>query len=163
MGSMIYRAALTLDEVRSPDIRRLHDYWVEHRSGGAIPAKSRIDPADIPSCLAYLTLSEIHRGPFRIRYRLIGTEVAWLRGGDVTGQWLHEIERWGASTIADFLEFYEATAAGSVLLGATRAYWVDGRECAYEWIMLPLSEDGSAVTHCLEMEDPRWGREHGAG
>jgi hypothetical protein len=151
---------LVPDQVRSPDIRRLHEYWNERASGRTFPAKRDIDPSELRSCLPYLTLSEIHRDPLRVRYRLVGTEVVWLRGGDVTGRWLHEIDAWGSANIAHFTDCYAEVAAGRTLVGVTDTLWVNGQERAYEWIMLPLSEDGRSVTHCLEMEDPRWGRDH---
>lgn len=151
---------LAPSQIRSPDIRRLHEYWTDRAAGRLFPAKRDIDPGDLRSCLPYITVSEIHRDPLRVRYRLVGTEVVWLRGSDVTGRWLHEIDAWGGANIARFLDFYTDVAAGRTLLGATDAPWINGQERAYEWIMLPLSEDGVAVTHCLEMEDPRWGRGH---
>ena len=42
-------------------------------------------------CLPYLTLAEIHRDPLRLRFRLVGTEIVQLRGGEFTWRWLEEL------------------------------------------------------------------------
>ncbi len=62
----------------------LFRYWESKRRGQPMPARSEIDPVEIPHLLPYLTLIEgVEGGGFR--YRLVGTEVTQELGRELTG------------------------------------------------------------------------------
>lgn len=71
----------------SPRIRRIWDYWNQKRGDRPMPSRQDIDPLDIPSdLLPGMLLTEVLKEPPWLRYRLVGTAQAALRGRDPTGQ-----------------------------------------------------------------------------
>lgn len=144
---------LHLDEVNSAAIRRVHAYWNALRGSRRFPAKRDIDPAALKSVLPYLLISEVHQAPLRVRYRLVGTEVAHFSGEDFTGKWLHETS-WGADRHAIEQYYVRMLAIGQPTFGIDHFTQVsDGQRKSYEWGMFPLAEDGEHIDHCLAEED----------
>jgi hypothetical protein len=64
----------------------LYRYWLSKRGGRAMPARSDIDPADIPALLPYLCILDKADG--RFRFRLVGSAVAQQFGHDLTGRFV---------------------------------------------------------------------------
>ncbi len=62
----------------------------EKAGARALPDRADLDPAEIPLLLPYILISEVEQ-PFRIRYRLIGTEVVHVTGMNFTGHYLDEL------------------------------------------------------------------------
>jgi hypothetical protein len=146
---------LEQDQLQSVDIVRLYDHWSALRRGREFPAKGDIDPSAIVSCLPFLSIAEIYREPLRIRYRLVGTEIVRLRGGDPTWKWMHELG-WSQETVAEFLTQYDIMLRRrEPIFGVDDILWIDGRPRLYEWALLPLSDDGTTITHCIVIEDLR--------
>ncbi len=145
---------LALSEIGSDKIRQVQDYWARLRSGRRFPAKRDIEPADIKAVLPYVLISEVHRDPLRVRYRLVGTEITHYAGEDFTGRWLHEMN-WG-------VDYTRSVERKYVRMFETREpvfgvdYFVqrtDGQRKPYEWAIFPLAEDGETVDYCLLVED----------
>ncbi len=63
----------------------LHDYWASRRHGSAFPARSDIDPIDIPTLLEHLLLIEVLDQPLDFRYRLVGGHIVHHAGRNVQG------------------------------------------------------------------------------
>ncbi|EKE76938.1 hypothetical protein P24_07036 [Oceanibaculum indicum P24] len=56
-----------------------------------MPARTDIDPVEIPGLLPNLILIDVERGERnRYRFRLYGTEVCAIRGADLTGRYIEE-------------------------------------------------------------------------
>lgn len=147
---------LRLEELRSAGIRLLHDHWRSLRQGDSLPPKRSIEPAAIVPCLPYLSLAEVHRDPLRLRFRLVGTEIVQLRGGEFTWRWLDQLgwkDALVATVLARSADLLERRAP---LFGLGDVVWHDGRRQIYEWTMLPFSEDGVRITHSLTMDDFRF-------
>jgi hypothetical protein len=71
----------------SPRIRRIWEYWDRQRGARPMPARHDIDPLGIPSdLLSGVLLTEVLKEAPWLRYRLVGTGQAALRGHDPTGQ-----------------------------------------------------------------------------
>src|SRR5882724_9456849 len=129
---------LERDQLQSVDIGRLYEHWAAQRQGRAFPSKGDIDPTAIVSCLPFMSIAEIHQEPLRIRYRLVGTEIVRLRGGDFTWKWMHELG-WNQETIAEFLTQYDTMLRRrQPIFGVDDILWIDGRPRLYEWALLPL-------------------------
>ncbi len=144
---------LSLAEVRSSRLRRLHGYWLEKRGRRDFPAKREIDPHDLVPLLPFLSIAEIHRNPFRVRYRLVGTAVVRLHGGEFTGRWLDELP-WPQDAIRRLLaDFRKLAEIRSPLFGTDALEWQDGQLWNYEWAFFPLADDGHTINHCLIIED----------
>ena len=58
--------------------------WDRLKGSAELMAKADVDPFALTPWLPYLTISEFHENPFRLRYRLVGTEV--VRFGDLDPQ-----------------------------------------------------------------------------
>ena len=78
------------DEIDDPVLSELYAYWSGLRRRGETPARGDIDPGEIRHLLPYLILAECHGAGRIFRYRLVGTDVAFARGSDFTGRYLHE-------------------------------------------------------------------------
>lgn len=146
---------LELDELESEGIRLVHAHWDEIRRGRRYPAKRDVDPAAIKPVLPYVMISEVHRDPLRIRYRLVGTEAAHYAGADFTGKWLDETG-WGDDAQAVGKLYAHMLEMGRPIFGVDHFTQLsDGRRMPYEFGMFPLAADGDTVDHCLVVEDYR--------
>lgn len=144
------------DQVTSSSVRELARYWHSKKTAAA-PPRSAIDPLEVPRLLPYLVIAQIERDPFRIRYRLVGTQVVQSHGADFTNRYLDEcnflIER-------ELLECYARVVAACVpvylyfeWLREDRPY-ARGRTGASESGFFPLSSDGATVDMVLSIADP---------
>ncbi len=77
-------------EIENQRLRRLYEYWDEKRAGRRAPARSEIDPTEIPDLLGYVNLLDVQDNPRDYRVRLHGTEVTRMMGREVTGKWCSE-------------------------------------------------------------------------
>jgi hypothetical protein len=69
-----------------PKIRQLADYWLSIHPPLGLPGRQHFEPLAIPSLLPHLFLVNVdHAGP-TFSYRLMGTSLATVYGGDYTGQ-----------------------------------------------------------------------------
>lgn len=53
-----------------------------------VPEQISLDPVDLKQLLAKLIISDVERDQFRIRYRLVGTNVVSAARLDLTGRYL---------------------------------------------------------------------------
>src|SRR3546814_20107151 len=77
-----------------PDIRKLMAYWKTIRPApDLLPGRQHLDPARIVPLLPGNWLLDVHRAPFRLRYRITGTAVVASPGRTLTGLWFDEPHR----------------------------------------------------------------------
>jgi len=107
----VLRRETEIARISSPVIRAIHDYWSSKRHGSALPRWSDIDPTEIPSLLPNLIVAAIEQGPFRVFYRLVGTQIVEFRG-EVTGRYLDAIP-WSAPAARDKVQDSFALVAAS--------------------------------------------------
>ncbi|HVR66316.1 MAG TPA: PAS domain-containing protein [Verrucomicrobiae bacterium] len=146
-----YTGYVMPSEPLTPGLRKLLEYWQTKCSGGRLPTRADIDPADLSFLLPNLFLIDVNMGEEarnRFRFRLFGTELARVHGRDRTGKTFHET-----------LE--EEPADGSVtwatrLVNERIPLFVGGRVryLRKEWLqfenaMLPLQNDGGEVSMIL--------------
>lgn len=127
-----------------PAVRQGYDYWLSIAPPGQLPGRQHIVPEDLAPLLPRILLIEVHRDPLRFRYRVIGTEVAWSRGRDPTGQWLDVLHG----------ENFEAYSARYRYIADTgRATWRRGqslwdrepKHLIVENCLMPLAKNGCIV------------------
>jgi hypothetical protein len=131
--------------IGSPRLIRLLDYWDSRRSGATPPARSDIDPIEIPDLLGSIALIEAEGVPRRLRYRLVGSDLYEAHGGDMTGRYVDEVltPELRAVILAQFAEVLDA--------GAPRLHRIEiddseGNFWRYERLTLPLAgRDGTVV------------------
>jgi hypothetical protein len=144
---------LTRAECTSEKVMRLHDYWQELRAARAMPARRDIDAVQVWSLLPYIHVSEWHENPDRVRYRVAGTEVVASIGKEISGHWLTDFHT-DPKDVDETMRLYRQVIAQRApimgrTLGSMQRLGVD----SFEWILCPLSEDNSAVTHFIGLED----------
>ena len=78
------------DDVRSDMVRSMLQWWLA-KSGGDIPDRDDLDPADLKPLLPNILISDVEHDPFRIRYRLVGTRAREATGFNIVGRYLDEL------------------------------------------------------------------------
>ena len=134
-----------------PSIKQLHDYWLQRRGDRALPRRADIDPLDIPHLLPKVLLVDIERDPFRVRYRVVGTDAAEWQGRDFTGNYVDEVR---FTKPDEILALYRRAAEEKTPTFRSDTWpKPNGVTRAVETAILPLSDDGEHVTQCLAIED----------
>ena len=154
MGSALERVRAVIDE---PRLLRLLDYWLSKRPGNRLPGRADIDPIDMPFILGNLILVDIEPDPFRVRYRLVGTNVTSLLGLNATGRYLDEHP--DATFRVKAREDYHQVATSGEPAAVRHNTTMDGRVRHYQVLLLPLAADGRRVDmimvgQCFDMEPP---------
>lgn len=140
-------------EIDSRLIDGLDAHWNSLRQDRAMPRRDEIDPVDLARWLPYVSIMELHYDPFRVRYRVVGTEVARIVGEDFSHRWLDETG-WGEQSIALNRLLYTTVAETKIPLYGLSTVTFGGRsDWIFQWCLLPLSNDGQRVTHCLSLDD----------
>ena len=134
-------------------IAAIHRYWCDIRPADrAMPGRQHFDPAAVPRLLPMMRLYDVHRDPWRFRYRLMGTELVRQVGQDLTGTWFdaHATGPYVTRSFANLV--FVASGLG---LSYRRGYPVfsatDRDHVTSERIMLPLARDGSTVDIILAL------------
>lgn len=139
------------DQIESPRIRQLFAYWQSRCRGGGLPRRADIDPADIPQLMPNILIVDIEYEPFRVRYRLVGTQIVETTGFEFTGRYLDEIIL--PDDEGPFLESYQLAAEHKTAVLARISWRLDAETTGeYDACFLPLSEDGVTVDKVLAME-----------
>jgi hypothetical protein len=139
-------------EITSRFIAGLESHWDGMRGGRPMPRRDEIDPLDLAPWLPYISMMELHYEPFRVRYRVVGTEVARIVGEDFSNRWLDDTG-WGEASIALNRLLYERVAEGRApVFGLSVLNWQGKPDHVSQWVLFPLG-DGAGVTHCLSLDD----------
>src|SRR5688572_13147501 len=77
-------------EITSTLIAGLEAHWNGVRGTRTMPRREEIDPIELVPWLPYVSMMELHYDPFRVRYRVVGTEVARIIREDFSNRWLDE-------------------------------------------------------------------------
>lgn len=117
-----------------------------------MPHRDEIDPVELVSWLPYISIMELHYEPFRVRYRVVGTEVARIVGEEFSHRWLDETG-WGADSIALNRLLYERMAEiRAPSFGLSVLAWQGRPDHVFQWALFPLGT-GEMVTHCVSLDD----------
>jgi hypothetical protein len=130
----------------------LYRYWRSRRDSG-VPQRADIDPADVKSLLPYLLIVDIHRDPFRIYYRLVGTAIAHYAGMDFTGTFLDELA-FDICATDDLTNAYRMVCE-TKQPGIGMAYAQLNHQTALdvEYLLCPLVDAAGNVTQIIALED----------
>ena len=140
-------------EITSKLIAGLEAHWNALRGERAMPRRDELDPVNLVPWLPHLSTMELHYDPFRVRYRVVGTEVARIVGEDFSNRWLDET-RWGDSAITLNRLLYERVAERRApSFGLSTITWQGKPDHVFQWALFPLSSGGEAVSHCLSLDD----------
>lgn len=151
-GEVLY---LPVPTGRSQLILAGQAYWEQQRAGNRFPRRGDIDPLDLgATLLPYLSIAAIQPDPFRVQYRLVGTEVARFYGAEMRGKWLDEVDIWPLQDIEDTHDTYRRVLdRAKPLFGLSLIEWQERPDHVFEFARFPISDDGRTVTHCLGIDD----------
>jgi hypothetical protein len=138
---------------RTPILERLLSYWNKKRAGRLAPTRADIDPVEIKKLLSHIMIVDLTTDPFRVRYRLVGTEITKVSHFDFTGHFLDQLSFESGDTM-DWTDCYRQVAQ-SGLPGFGVVHWRTG-DISRRWIeflICPLSNDGITITQCIAAED----------
>ena len=123
-------------------------YWTAQRGARVLPARSDIDPVDIPDLLQHLGLIDVEQSPRRYRYRLIGSYVQTMFGENARGRYLDEIRQ---GPCGEFLAgLYDSAVADRqpILSEAVFDYGSD-RVVTIRRLVLPLAPSDETPVNML--------------
>jgi hypothetical protein len=80
-----------LSGIHSPRIALVLKHWLNLRKGSRLPASADIDPLAIKSALPQVMITGISYDPFRVLYRLVGTEIVRWARFDFTNRYADEL------------------------------------------------------------------------
>jgi hypothetical protein len=128
-------------------------HWNEIRGGRVFPTRDEIDPAAIKPVLPHVMLTGIEYEPFRVFYRLVGTEIVRFARFDFTGCYADALH-FQDDEAEDWTIYYRAVVDARKP-GIGQMLWtVSGNLKRWmEFVICPLSTDGSVIDRCICVED----------
>lgn len=138
--------------IRHPDLQRLFRYWLGLSIDGQVPLRRDIDPLAVRDLMPNLQLLDVGATPDDLRYRLVGGEIAAAFGFEPRGKTRREIRE--AYVSPDKYDDFDQTSrethdvARRGVVAYTHDYMTsyDHDFLAYARLLLPLSEEGLAIT-----------------
>lgn len=142
---------LPIEQIRSALIRQGFEYWQTILRGRTIPLLEDFDPGDIPALQPYVTVSEIHRDPLRVRYRMVGPRIRKIDGWDKRGHWMDE-EPWLEDYQQWVIDYDTVLQTKLPLFGRDHLIGADGEPVMFEWALMPLGGQDGEVKLSFEIE-----------
>jgi hypothetical protein len=151
------REVASVEDLSSSIGKELLSYWQRIRGARVMPSRADIEPTELKRILPCIMLSKIERNPWRVRYTLVGTRCVANAGMDFTNRYLDEID-FSCDFETDWPQVYRVLCEERrPILGLVKTALKDGRVCELAEVLLPLSDDGETVTHCIAIEDAKLG------
>jgi len=150
------REVAKVEELASSIGTELYAYWERKRGARRMPSRADIDPADLKRILPNIILTKIDRDG-RVRYTLVGTRCVAHAAMDYTNHYLDELD-FTCDVGTDWHEVYRILyRERRPIFGIVKTFLKDNRVCELAEVLLPLSDDGETVSHCIAIEDARLG------
>jgi hypothetical protein len=141
-----------LARIHSAKIPLVLKHWLGLRKGGRLPASADIDPAAIKSALPHVMITGVSYDPFRVLYRLVGTEIVRWARLDFTNRYADELIFQDDGR--DWTDYYRAVVtARQPAFGVTDWAETEGPPYWAEFLICPLSDDGETINRCIAVED----------
>jgi hypothetical protein len=124
-------------------------YWMQKRGPRPMPRKRDIDPVELPpKLLPNLQIIDVIDGGARFRYRLVGTASVNAFGSDYTGRYPDEM--FSDDRLNFIQSLYRAVCTTKTPLFSLNRYHTTKNIDLFAYrIYMPLSEDGTDVSHIL--------------
>ena len=148
------------EDVQCPSVKELSDYWFSLRSEGDFPLVGQFDLIEFPEYAPWIAISDVMDGGADFRFRMVGTKIARVFGGDITGASLSDGNRQHVEERIGLIYRYVCMLGGPVW-GGGRVGNVEGR-AGFESAaaLLPLANEAGAISqiiHMVRLEDPQGG------
>jgi hypothetical protein len=142
-----------LPRLRSSRCAFLLKHWNTIRGQRPFPTRDEIEPADLIPVLPHLMLVGLEYEPFRVRYRLVGTEIVRYAKLDFTGRYADALH-FQDDEAADWTLYYRAVADAR-LPGLGQTDWTVSTSIKrwMEFVICPLSTTGDIIDRCITIED----------
>ena len=139
--------------LRSSRCAALLQHWTRLRGARALPSWAEIDPSRFKAILPHVMAVSIEHDPFRVLYRLVGTEIVRFAKFDFTGRYADALS-FQDDAGEDWTRFYREVVDARQP-GVGLVYWVtDGTLRRWiEFLICPLSSDGNTIDRCISIED----------
>ncbi len=138
-----------LDQVRDPELRELHDYWLSKHHDGRLPKRSDIDPLEVPRLIKGLALLEVVGDAEDFVFVLAGSRIEDAFDRTLKGVTLREL-RETDETSPSAEQYVAAVRSGTPQYRQADLREYGKEHWAYRRLILPLSSDGERVD-CLLM------------
>jgi hypothetical protein len=126
-------------------LKSLYDYWVSIHPSVGLPGRQHVDPCRLPRLLPRVFMVDVSRNPLRFKYRLVGTEYAYLMGRDFTGRYLDEVHPdFHGLILRQYAEAAERRRP-AYRKGPIRYASPDREYLGMERVILPLARNGFDV------------------
>lgn len=133
-------------EIRHASLRALWRYWAGKTSDGLLPGRSTIRPEEMRALLGNLLLMDVVDGGKDFRYRLHGTALVDLFGGDLTGRLVSSLVIEGVTDLLDEARRVVESRSHYYLEETVVA---ERRHMRVSKLILPLAENGRDVDMLL--------------
>jgi hypothetical protein len=154
----LIRRVAEIEKIPPSMVHDLHAYWLGKRGEQVaprnLPAWADIQPAEIRRLLPNLIVTGIEHDPFRVRYRLAGTQIVEFRG-EITGHCLGDVPWSSTAGQAVVMEGFQRVVAERIPLFSEVD--ITTRNGAHHqiftgiWPLAPAS--GAPIDRCLALED----------
>jgi hypothetical protein len=152
-GFETFDPASGLPAMRSARCAALMGYWNTMRGDRLFPSRDDIDPGAIKRLLPHIMLTGIEYNPFRVFYRLVGTEIVRFAKFDFTGCYADALQ-FQDTEGTDWSVYYRAVVeARRPGIGLTHWTVAGDLERWIEFVICPLSSDGKTIDRCIAAED----------
>jgi hypothetical protein len=132
-------------EIRHAKLRDLWLYWAA-KKGPGLPGRAAIQPEEMRDFLGHLLLMDVVEGGADFRYRLHGTSLISLFGGDLTGQLVSSLVVEGVTDLLDEARRVVSSRAHYYLEETVIA---EKRHLRVSKLILPLAANGRDVDMLL--------------
>lgn len=138
---------MPLDRAAPEAFHRLIDHWRQLRGSQKAPLRAQLDPAEIGYELSKLALTEIAHEPFRVRYRVVGSNLTELYGGPMVGRYVGEL--YGPRIRDDATAAYRQVVETAERQYKRRRFRLFSIAFGYDRLILPLSRTGERIDMAL--------------
>jgi len=141
------------DRVRFPDLVFALQYWEDKRDGRFAPARSDIDPLEIPTILPRIMLADVVRDAtdrVDFRYRLSGTGIGRTHGSELTGRGPLDLRPASYGALID--SHYRDVVRLRRPLAHLITLRTSKKTCGYARIILPLSSVGEVIDKLMMVD-----------
>jgi hypothetical protein len=136
----------------SPRCTALLAYWNARRGKRAFPSRDDIEPAALKPHLPHIMMLTVEYAPFRVRYRLVGTEIVRFAKFDFTGRYADALD-FQDDAGEDWTRFYRESVAARQPARGVYHWSVEGLRRWIEFLLCPLSSDGTEIDRFIAIED----------
>jgi len=142
-SELAFRAQLVMSEQRE-----VYDTWRWAANGRRMPARADLDPATMRHLLPGISILDVGARFDALRYRLAGTRLHDIYGGEVTGQSVFEL-RLGPKRRYWQAAYRRVVEERMPMQGAVKGPVAGRDHVVLFWLRLPLSDDGETVSKIL--------------